>query len=115
MQVRLMKILILTHTEIEELLPMRECIGVMEEALGALARGEMHQPLRMVVHPPDAAGVIALMPAYKSGADSVFGLKAICVFPGNAQKGKDAHQGGVLLFRGDTGEPLALMPVGFLR
>src|ERR1700687_3851239 len=109
MQVRLMKILILTHTEIEELLPMRECIGVMEEALGALARGEMHQPLRMVVHPPDAGGVIALMPAYRSGADSVFGLKAICVFPGNAQKGKDAHQGGVLLFRGDTGEPLALM------
>src|SRR6202158_3030209 len=109
MQVRLMKILILTHTEIEELLPMRECIGVMEEALGALARGEMHQPLRMVVHPPDAGGVIALMPAYRSGADSVFGLKAICVFPGNAQKGKDAHQGGVLLFSGETGEPLALM------
>jgi len=104
-----MKILILSQSEIEQLLPMQECIAVMEEALSALARGEMHQPLRMVVHPPEAAGVIAMMPAYRYGAAAVFGLKAICVFPGNPEIGKDAHQGGVLLFRGDTGEPLALM------
>jgi ornithine cyclodeaminase/alanine dehydrogenase-like protein (mu-crystallin family) len=104
-----MKILILSQTEVERLLPMPECIAVMEEALSALARGEMHQPLRMVVHPPDAPGVIAMMPAYKSGAAAVFGLKAICVFPGNPEKGKDSHQGGVLLFSGDTGEPLAMM------
>jgi ornithine cyclodeaminase len=104
-----MKILILNHAEVELLLPMPECIAVMEEALSALARGEMHQPLRTVVHPPGASGVIAMMPAYKSGAAAVFGLKAICVFPGNPEKGKDSHQGGVLLFSGDTGEPLAMM------
>lgn len=104
-----MKILILTHTEVEQLLPMRECIAVMEEALAALARGEMHQPLRLVVRPPHAAGLMATMPAYRSGAESVFGLKAICVFPGNPEKEKDAHQGGVLLFSGETGELLALM------
>jgi ornithine cyclodeaminase len=69
----------------------------------------MHQPLRMVVNPPDSAGVIAMMPAYRSGVEAVYGLKAICVFPGNAAIGKDAHQGGVLLFSGETGEPLALM------
>jgi len=104
-----MKILVLTHSEVEQLLPMSECIIVMEEALASLSRGEMYQPLRMVVKPPDASGVIAMMPAYRFGAESVFGLKAICVFPGNAAKGKDAHQGGVLLFSGETGEPLALM------
>ena len=104
-----MKILILTQSEVEQLLPMPECIDVMEQALCALARGEMHQPLRVVVHPPDAAGVIAMMPAYRSGAGPIFGLKAICVFPANAAVGKDAHQGGVFLFSGDTGEPLALM------
>lgn len=104
-----MKILILTHDEVTQLLPMTECIAVMEEALRALARGEMEQPLRMVVKPDAASGVLAMMPAYRSGADAVFGLKTICVFPGNAAKGKDAHQGGVLLFSGETGEPLALM------
>src|SRR5450432_3868858 len=103
------KILILSHADVEQLLPMPECIAVMAEALASLARGEMTQPLRMVVKPPDSSGVIAMMPAYRSGAASVYGLKAICVFPGNAAIGKDAHQGGVLLFSGETGEPLALM------
>ena len=104
-----MSILVLTHSEVEQLLPMTDCIAVMEEALSALARGKMEQPLRMVIRPANASGVMAMMPAYKSGADAVFGLKAICVFPENSAKGKDAHQGGVLLFSGETGEPLALM------
>src|SRR5258706_8726702 len=104
-----MSILVLTHSEVEQLLPMPECIAVMEEALSALARGEMEQPLRMVVRPANSSGLMAMMPAYKSGAEAVFGLKAICVFPENSTKGKDAHQGGVLLFSGETGEPLALM------
>ena len=43
-----MKILIVSHDEVVRLLPMVECIGAMEEALAALARGEVHQPLRMV-------------------------------------------------------------------
>ncbi|HXM35604.1 MAG TPA: ornithine cyclodeaminase family protein [Pyrinomonadaceae bacterium] len=104
-----MKILILTHDEVTQLLPMPECIAAMEEALSALARGEMDQPLRMVFRPAAASGVMAMMPSYKSGSEAVFGLKAICVFPDNPTKGKDAHQGGVLLFSGETGEPLALM------
>lgn len=104
-----MKMLILNQRQVEQLLPMPECIAVMEEALSSLARGEMHQPLRTVVHPPGAAGVIAMMPAYRSGDAAVFGLKAICVFPGNPKIGKDSHQGGVLLFSGETGEPLAMM------
>ncbi|MCU1267293.1 MAG: hypothetical protein JWM21_3611 [Acidobacteria bacterium] len=104
-----MKMLILNHAEVEQLLPLSECIAVMEQALSALARDEMYQPLRTVIHPPGAAGVIAMMPAYRAGEAAVFGLKAICVFPGNPAKGKDSHQGGVLLFSGETGELLAMM------
>ena len=104
-----MKMLLLTHAEVVHLLPMHECIAVMEAALTELARGEMYQPLRMIVKPPEAAGVMALMPAYKSGTSAIFALKAICVFPDNAAIGKDAHQGGVFLFSAETGEPLALM------
>ncbi len=92
---------------------MKECIGVMREALIALAAGKTHQPLRTIIRPPDANGVMGLMPAYKSGDISgdraAFGLKAICVFPGNPAKGKDAHQGAVLLFSAETGELLAMM------
>ena len=104
-----MNMLILNEAEVEELLPMSECISVMEEAFIALARGEVDQPLRTIFRPPNVKGVMAMMPAFRAGQLPLFGLKAICVFPGNAAIGKDAHQGGVMLFDGVTGELLALV------
>ena len=118
-----MKLLILTHSEVEQLLPMSECIAVMGAALAALARGEADQPLRTIFKPDRVKGVMAMMPAFLSAGTSaamltrgllpsdspMFGLKAICVFPGNAARGLDAHQGGVMLFDGTTGVPLALV------
>jgi ornithine cyclodeaminase len=104
-----MKILILSHDEVVKLLPMKECIAVMREALIALAAGQVHQPLRTIIRPPEAAGLMGLMPSYMSGGCAAFGLKAICVFPGNPAKGKDSHQGAVLLFSAETGELQAIM------
>jgi ornithine cyclodeaminase/alanine dehydrogenase-like protein (mu-crystallin family) len=104
-----MKLLILNHREVEHLLPMNECISVMEDAFVTLARDGFFQPLRTIVRPPAVNGVMALMPTFRSGAAPLFGLKAICVFPGNAAVGKDAHQGGVMLFDGQTGELLAVI------
>lgn len=104
-----MSLLILNHSEVEQLLPMNECINVMEEAFTALARDEFHQPLRTITKPPDVKGVMALMPTFRAGENPLFGLKAICVFPGNAEIGKDAHQGGVILFDGTNGQPLAMV------
>src|SRR5829696_6384811 len=104
-----MKILILDSRQIRELLPMADCIELMSDALSALARDEVHQPLRTIVRPPNARGLLGLMPAYRGGERGAFGLKAICVFPNNPSQGKDAHQGAVTLFSRDTGELLALM------
>lgn len=104
-----MKVLILNHTEVEQLLPMPECISAMEAAFTSFARGESHQPLRTIFRPSNAKGVMAMMPVFHAGESPMFGLKAICVFPGNAAIGKDAHQGGVMLFDGTTGELLALI------
>src|SRR4029453_17521755 len=108
-----MPILVLSYTEVLELLPIKECIARMRGALIALAAGEAHQPLRTIIRPPDAKGLMGLMPAYMSGGSSAhqaaFGLKAICIFPGNPAKGLDSHQGAVLLFSAETGELLAMM------
>jgi ornithine cyclodeaminase/alanine dehydrogenase-like protein (mu-crystallin family) len=104
-----MKLLVLNHREVETLLPMSECIGVMQTAFAGLARNDFYQPLRTIAKPESVKGVMALMPTYRAGGEPLFGLKAICVFPGNAALGKDAHQGGVLLFSGKTGELLALV------
>ena len=101
-----MKILVLAGHHVRELLGYRECADVMRQALADLARGQIQQPLRTVVMPRDAAGFMGLMPAYSPAG---YGLKAICITPGNPAIGKDAHQGGVLLFAADTGEPLAMV------
>ena len=104
-----MKLLVLNQSEIEHLLPMQDCIDVMTQALIALAKGQVHLPLRMVVRPPEAVGVMALMPAHIAGGNAALGVKVINVFNGNPAKGKDSHQGAVLLFDAETGEPLAMM------
>src|SRR5262249_49253953 len=104
-----MKILVLNHDEVTKLLTMPECIGVMEEALAALAKGEVFMPLRMIVMPPGAAGDVALMPSYRGGSNAAYGLKAVCFFRGNPERGLDSHQGGVLLFSAETGQLQALM------
>jgi len=104
-----MKILILDSPRIRELLPMADCIELMSDALSALARDEVHQPLRTIIRPPNARGLLGLMSAFRGGEHGAFGLKAICVFPENPAQGKDAHQGAVMLFSRDTGELLALM------
>src|ERR1043166_3492091 len=104
-----MKILILDSRQIRELLRMHDCIELKADARAALARGEVFQPLRTITRPPDARGLLGLMAAYRGGERGAFGLKAICVFPGNPAQGKDAHQGAVMLFSRETGELLALM------
>jgi ornithine cyclodeaminase len=104
-----MSILILTHAEVERLLTMEDCIPLMAQALTDLARGQVVNPLRQVVRPPEALGLMGLMPAYQDGADPAYGLKTVCVFPQNPARGLDAHQGGVMLLDGKTGEMLALM------
>jgi ornithine cyclodeaminase/alanine dehydrogenase-like protein (mu-crystallin family) len=101
------RMLVLAGRHVRELLPYDECADVMRRALADLARGTVQQPLRTIVRPAGAAGFMALMPAYARGA--AYGLKAICITPGNPAIGLDAHQGGVLLFAADTGEPVALV------
>jgi ornithine cyclodeaminase/alanine dehydrogenase-like protein (mu-crystallin family) len=104
-----MNVLLLGHDEVIALLPMGKCVTLMREALVSLAEGRVHQPLRTIVRPPDAAGIMGLMPSYSSGEHAAFGLKAICVFGGNAARGMDSHQGAVLLFSAESGELQAIV------
>lgn len=95
--------------DIERLLPMGACIEVMARALADLERGELKQPLRSVFMPPDAKGGMAWMPAHRAGPRAVFGMKVLCVMPGNPAHGLDSHQGQVLLADGETGQLRALL------
>lgn len=103
------RLLVLDTNDVLRLLTTHNCIELMAATLADLARGKFYQPLRMIVRPPEASGLMGLMPAYRSSDPVAYGLKAICVFPENPKMGKDAHQGSVMLFDGKTGELLSLM------
>ena len=100
---------VLSERDVRELLDMESCVEAMEEVLTALARGELHQPLRSIVRPPGAENLFGLMPTYRGGPAPAFALKEIVVVPSNPARGLDTHMGGVLLHDGDTGELLALL------
>jgi ornithine cyclodeaminase len=103
------ELLVLDGPAVKRLLPMDECIELMATVLAELAGGSVWQPLRFVVRPPDEPSLMGLMPAHRSAPGSSYGLKVVCIFPANAAKGLDLHQGGVLLFDGETGALRALV------
>ena len=103
---------VLNEHQVRRLLPMDECIDAMADALAALARGEVHNPLRFVVRPPEEASLMGLMPAHRGGDAPLWSLKALTIVPGNSARGLDSHQGFVALFDGETGEPRALVNAG---
>ncbi len=104
-----MRTLILSHSDVESLLTMEECIEVMEDALVTLAQGEVHNPLRQAIRAPGVPGLLGLMPAWRGGQTQYYALKEVCVFPENPKRGLDTHLGTVVLHSGETGEPLAIM------
>src|SRR5579864_7108003 len=104
--------LVLSHDDVLAALPPEECAQAMADVLAAHARGEAQMPLRTVWAPPDAAGLVGLMPAWRAESGdrpAVFSLKALCLIPSNPARGLDTHQGVVTLFDGETGIPLAVL------
>src|SRR6266850_2236752 len=81
-------------------------IACMEAALTALSRGRVIQPVRNVITIEEGKRYLALMPAVAEGA---MGVKAVSFYPGNAGTALPTHLAMILLFRPDTGEPLAVM------
>jgi ornithine cyclodeaminase/alanine dehydrogenase-like protein (mu-crystallin family) len=104
-----MQLLVLSGSDVHDLLGYAECADAMREALAALASGRAEQPLRTVLKPSSANGLMALMPSYLADTQTSYGLKAICITPANPAAGLDTHQGIVLLSLATTGEPVALL------
>ena len=99
-----MDTLLLSGEDVLTLLPVRECIGVMERALRSVAEGAAALPLRTVIRLAGTPNAFATMPAVLGeGAGAAIGAKVITVFPGNDATPWDSHIGVVLLFDGERG------------
>jgi ornithine cyclodeaminase len=103
--------LILTHSQVRDLLPMAECMTVVADALSALARGDGVLPLRSGFLLPDRQGVLAWMPG-SLASGRPFGIKVLSVVDNPGELGVDSHQGGVMIFNPASGAPLALCEAG---
>src|SRR5215472_2659687 len=107
-----MHVLIISNRDVLDALQPQACTEAMAAVLAAHARGETYQPLRSVQVPPDAAGLMGLMPSWRGqqrDAGAAFALKTLCLMPGNPARGLDTHQGTVTLFDGETGVPTAIL------
>jgi len=99
---------ILDESAVRGLLRMEELIPAMARALADLSSGKVVQPMRVMVPIADHGGFLGLMPAY-CGA---LGAKLVTFYPNN--QGVPSHHAMILLFRPETGEPLATMDGRFI-
>lgn len=81
-------------------------IAEMELALAAFSSGRVIQPVRNMLTIEEGKRYLGIMPA---AAEEAMGLKLVSFYPGNAGTGVPTHLAVILLFRPDTGEPLAVM------
>jgi len=93
--------------KVASLLTMQECIAVMEKMFRSLAMGEAAQPLRSLMWLPGKKGLLGIMPGYDTTI-GIMGIKLISVFHGNRDKGYPSHQGVVVLFDANNGQPLMI-------
>lgn len=100
------KPLFISEKEVREHLHPLELLAAIEAALVELSAGKVIQPLRTVIAIPEHSAWFGLMPAvYRD----VLGAKLVTVFPQNAGKNADTHQGVIQLFERATGTPLAVL------
>lgn len=100
--------LIVNAEETRRLLPMGDCVDVMDKAMRAASAGEVAAPERIIAPLADGLSYFILMPGSTSGS-SVYGAKIVSLHPGNPAAGRPAVQGFVTLFDARTGTPAALI------
>jgi alanine dehydrogenase len=103
---------VLDEATVRSVLHMKDLIPVMADALAALSRGSVVQPVRVMVPVAEHQGFLGVMPAYgaaRGGGDGggALGAKLVTFYPNN--QGIHTHHAMVLLFRPETGEPLVTM------
>lgn len=100
--------LLLTESDVRELLPIPDLISAMELALAAFSGGDVRQPVRTAIQVGADRAFFGLMPAYVE-RPAALGAKLVTVFEANAKKGLPTHLATILLLDPETGALLAVM------
>lgn len=98
--------LYLDEDHVRELLRWDQLIPAMENALIEFSLGQVVQPVRNMLTVEEGKRYLGVMPAV---AREAMGAKLVSFYPGNEGTGIATHHAMILLFRPDTGEPLAVV------
>jgi ornithine cyclodeaminase len=102
--------LILNSKEVEQALPMDQCIEAMKMAFSAFSSGQVEMPLRTRLPNEAQDGVSLLMPALlQNSKESALAVKIVSVFNNNPAKGLPLIHAAVLVLDSATGEIEAMM------
>jgi ornithine cyclodeaminase/alanine dehydrogenase-like protein (mu-crystallin family) len=103
-----LEIRILRSADVHSLLPMGECIDLMDRTMRAVSAGRVVLPLRSVLVMPGDLGMMGNMPGYL-GEPECFGVKLVSLIPRNKPPQYSSHLGIVLLFEVEHGQPVAML------
>ncbi|HEX3225649.1 MAG TPA: ornithine cyclodeaminase family protein [Gaiellaceae bacterium] len=95
--------LVLSRSEVEELLDLDELVGALARAHEELSAGATSMPARIAALAD--SGLLGAMPAYSPSAG--LGCKLVTLFPHNTDR--PTHQAAIVLFDPENGSPIALM------
>ncbi len=98
--------LYLDEDHVRELLRWDQLIPAMENALIEFSLGQVVQPVRNMLTVEEGKRYLGVMPAV---AREAMGAKLVSFYPGNEGTGIATHHAMILLFRPDTGEPVAVV------
>src|SRR2546428_10686077 len=98
--------LFLNEEQVRAHLRMADLIPAMEKALIDFSVGKVTQPVRSVINIDPPGGFLGFMPALTPDG---LGLKAVTVYPSNAERGMPTHMATMFLVDPETGTPLAVM------
>lgn len=91
---------------VRAVLRFEDLIPAMERALADFSSGKVVQPVRQIIPVTQHGGFMGIMPAIYG---DILGAKLVNFYPTNGARGLPTHLALIAIFRGETGEPLAVM------
>ncbi len=100
--------LVLNRDQVESLLDLDALIDALGDAMADLSAGRASVPDRTAAVVPEQDGFLAAMPGY-APSTGVLMSKLVSLYPRNAGGPLPTHQGVIVAFDPDTGQPSALL------
>ena len=100
--------LLLSESDVRELVSMRDLIALMETTLADFSQGKVEQPVRTVLGVGAERNFFGVMPAYLPSLPAM-GAKLVTVYPANPAKQLPSHLATIVLLDPETGALRALV------